>query len=181
MLPDLSTTLLAISEANCPNLGVTLDFAHMLYAGEQPAASAALAAGKSAIFGVHLNDGHARRDDGLMVGSVHTQATVELLYQLCKSSFDGVIYFDTFPDASGLDPVQECIANHHHTRRLLKVARRLAADGRLDEARERHDSVAAHNIVSSAIACGDLIDQSSESEAFDGGFPLRSLEDWPSG
>ena len=152
LLPDLATTLLAIAAADCLNLGVTLDFAHMLYAGEQPAASAVLVASKSAIFGLHHNDGHSRRDDGLMVGSVHLQATVELLYQLYKSSFDGVTYFDTFPEVSGVDPVRECIANYHHTKRLLNVARQLSQDDRLEEAMVRQDSVATYNIVTCELA-----------------------------
>ena len=41
LLSNLSTTLLAIKEINLPNLGVTLDFAHILYADEQPAFAAA--------------------------------------------------------------------------------------------------------------------------------------------
>ena len=36
--------LLAIREVGLPNLGVTLDFAHVLYADEQPAFAAALVA-----------------------------------------------------------------------------------------------------------------------------------------
>ncbi len=152
LLPDLATTLLAIAEVDCPNLGVTLDFAHMLYAGEQPAASAVLAACKSTIFGIHLNDGHSRRDDGLMVGSIHLQATVELLYQLHRLSFDGVIYFDTFPEASDLDPVSECIANHRRTTMLLGVAKQLADNDQLEEAMHRQDSIVAHNIVNCAIS-----------------------------
>ena len=68
LLGDVGTTLLAIEEAGSPNLGVTLDFAHMLYAGENPAMAAALVARRSRLFGLHLNDGYGRRDDGLMVG-----------------------------------------------------------------------------------------------------------------
>ena len=57
-----------------PNLGVTLDFAHVLYADEQPAFAAALIARHSRLLGVHLNDGYGKRDDGLMVGAVHLRA-----------------------------------------------------------------------------------------------------------
>ncbi len=34
LLPDAATTLLAIAETGCANTGVTLDFAHVLYADE---------------------------------------------------------------------------------------------------------------------------------------------------
>ena len=36
-MPDVGTTLLAIREVDRPNLGVTLDFAHVLFADEMPA------------------------------------------------------------------------------------------------------------------------------------------------
>ena len=48
LLPDAATTLLAIQEAGSPNLGVTLDFAHVLYADEQPAFAASLIHHKAA-------------------------------------------------------------------------------------------------------------------------------------
>src|ERR1700733_15332058 len=37
LMPDCATTLLALKEVDLPNVGVTLDFAHVLYADEQPA------------------------------------------------------------------------------------------------------------------------------------------------
>ena len=64
LLRDAATTLLAIAEAGAPNLGVTIDLAHALYAGEQPAFAAHLIHRRSRPFGVHLNDGYAKRDDG---------------------------------------------------------------------------------------------------------------------
>ncbi len=82
VLRDVGTTLLAIAVTGARNLGVTLDFAHVLYAGEQPAFAAALVARTSRLLGVHLNDGYGGRDDGLMVGAVHTQQTLELLAQV---------------------------------------------------------------------------------------------------
>ena len=46
-----------------------------------------------------------------MVGTVNFMLTLEVLFQLIRKGFDGVIYFDTFPDVSGLDPVRECENN----------------------------------------------------------------------
>ena len=154
ILPDLSTTLLAISEASSPNLGVTLDFAHMLYAGEQPAASVALAAAKTNVLGVHVNDGYSKRDDGLMVGSVHVQATVEFFLQLLKCSYDGVVYFDTFPDASGLDSVSECSANIETTRKLIAVAQRMADSEEFRSAISRQDPITTNRILFEALSSG---------------------------
>lgn len=151
LLADIGTTLLAIREAGSPNLGVTLDFAHVLYAGEQPAASAALVARHSRLLGLHLNDGYGHRDDGLMVGAVHTVQTVELLRQALRDGYDGVIYFDTFPDTSGLDPVAECEANIATVEGMLQLVARLDADNRLSEALDRQDAVSGQRIVQAAL------------------------------
>src|SRR4051794_34311144 len=148
---DAATTPRASEEAGAPSLGVTIDFAHALYAGEQPALAAHLAHRRSRLLGVHLNDAYAKRDDGLMVGAVHLRATLELLRQIRRDGYDGALYFDTFPDASGLDPVAECEANIATVRRLLAVADRLDADNRLGEALGRQDAVASQRIVNEAL------------------------------
>ncbi len=152
VLKDAATTLLAIDEVAAPNLGVTLDFAHSLYADEQPAFAAAMIQRRSRLLGLHLNDGYAKRDDGLMVGAVHAQATLELLAEVKRGGFDGAIYFDTFPDASGLDPVAECAANIRTVRRMLAAVTRLEQDNRLAEARARQDPVVAQEIAQLALA-----------------------------
>ena len=152
VLPNLATTLHAITDAGCANLGVTLDFAHMLYANENPAASVRMAHEKSKIAGVHLNDGYSKRDDGLMVATVHLQATVEFLLELSMCSYDGVIYFDTFPDASGLDPVLECEMNIRTTRELIEAAKLLLDSKKLESARARQDAISAQEEFKHAFA-----------------------------
>lgn len=147
LMPDCATTLLAIKDVDMPNLGVTLDFAHVLYADEQPAFAAALIARYSRVLGVHLNDGYAKRDDGLMVGAVHTQQTIELLHQIRKDGYDGTIYFDTFPDMTGLDPVHECEVNIRTVKRMLAIVDRLEQDNRLSDAVYRQDAVSAQAVV----------------------------------
>ena len=88
LMPDVGTTLLGVLEADRANIGVTLDFAHVLYADEMPAHSAHLIGRHSRLLGVHLNDGNAKRDDGLMVGTVHPVATVELFCELERIGSD---------------------------------------------------------------------------------------------
>ena len=151
LLDRLGTTLLAIADVGLPNLGVTLDFAHLLYAGEQPALSAALVARHSRLLGVHLNDGYGGRDDGLMVGAVHTVQTIELLRQIRRDHYEGVIYFDTFPDTSGLDPVAECAANIATVRSMLALVDRLESDNRLADALGRQDAIAGQQIIRRAL------------------------------
>ncbi len=151
LMPDMATTLLALAEVGRPNTGVTLDFAHMLYAGEMPAKAAVLAARSSRILGLHLNDGYGKRDDGLMVGSVHPVQTVELLVALARLGYAGIIYFDTFPDHSGLNPVEEARANVRLTDRMVDLAARLADDPILAEAQARQDAAAATLRVMEAL------------------------------
>ncbi len=151
LMPDAATTLLAIREIGLPNLGVTLDFAHVLYADEQPAFAAALVARHSKLLGVHLNDGYAKRDDGLMVGAVHTLQTIELLRQIRGDGYVGAIYFDTFPDMTGLDPVHECEVNIATVKRMLRVVDRLERDNRLSTAIDRQDAVASQAIIQEAM------------------------------
>jgi len=152
LLKDAATTLIAIDEVGRSNLGVTIDFAHSLYADEQPAFAAAMILRRSRLLGLHLNDGYAKRDDGLMVGAVHPQATLELLAEVKRGGYDGAIYFDTFPDASGLDPVAECAANIRTVRRMLEAAARMEQDNRLAEAQSRQDPVVAQEIAQLALA-----------------------------
>ena len=156
LLNNAATTLLAIAEVGAANLGVTIDFAHSLYADEQPAFAAALIARKSKLLGLHLNDGYAKRDDGLMVASVHELATLELLREVDRAGFDGAIYFDTFPDASGLDPVAECSANIRTVRRLLAGVQTMVRDNRLAQAQAQQDPVVAQEIARLAAARGAL-------------------------
>ncbi len=151
LMPNVATTLLAIRDIGRPNLGVTLDFAHVLYADEMPAYAAELVARHSRLLGVHLNDGYSKRDDGLMVASVHPIQTVELLYVLERIGYDGAIYFDTFPDTTGLDPIGECEANIATVAALRKVADKLQANKKLAEAILSQDAVASQGIVRAAL------------------------------
>lgn len=151
LMPDIGHTLLAVKEADRRNIGVTLDFAHLLYADEMPAHSAHLVSRHSRLMGVHLNDGYGKRDDGLMVGTVHAVATVELFVEMARAGYDGVIYFDTFPDHGGLNPVEEARTNVILTERLREVAEGLAGDAELAAAIARQDAALSQRIVARAL------------------------------
>lgn len=151
LMPDAATTLLAIREIGRDNTGVTLDFAHVLYADEMPAFAASLVARHSRILGVHLNDGYGKWDNGLMVGAVHPIQTVELLVELARTGYDGAIYFDTFPDHSGLDPVEEARTNIEVVERLRAVAAGLVGNTDLASAIALQDAPRAMRIVQAAM------------------------------
>jgi xylose isomerase len=105
---------------------------------------------RSRMLGLHLNDGYGKRDDGLMVGAVHTVQTIEFLRQLRRGGFAGTIYFDTFPEGAALDPVAECAANIATVEAMFDVVDRLP-DAELDAALEAGDAVAAHRLVQAAM------------------------------
>ena len=151
LMPDAATTLLGLREVDRPNVGVTLDFAHVLYADEMPAHSVHLIARNSNLLGVHLNDGYGKRDDGLMVGTVHPHQVIELFLELANVNFNGVIYFDTFPEQSGLDPVEECRANIANTEHLRRLAVELMDNSELRAAIEQQDAVKSQKIVSKLL------------------------------
>ena len=85
-----------------------------------------------------------------MVGSVHPVQTIELMAELERIGYDGAIYFDTFPDQGGADPVAEAETNIALTERLRAVAAELAASAALAEAVARQDAPAATRIVARA-------------------------------
>jgi xylose isomerase len=151
LMPDAATTLLAIKEIGRDNTGVTLDFAHVLYADEMPAFAAALVARHSRILGVHLNDGYGKWDNGLMVGAVHPIQTVELLVELERLGYDGAIYFDTFPDHSGLDPVEEARTNIEVLQRLRATAEKLVGSAELQSAIAGQDAPKAMRLVQATM------------------------------
>ena len=151
LMPNAATTLLAIKEINRNNIGVVLDFAHILYADEMPAFAANLIGRHSQILGVHLNDGYGKWDNGLMVGSVHPIQTIELLVELQRLNYSGAIYFDTFPDHSGIDPVEEAKANIATVNRFIDIAKKLESDHGLATAISRQDAPVSMQIIQKAL------------------------------
>lgn len=151
LLPDVGTTLLMVLEVGAKNMGVTIDFAHVLYADEMPAYAVSLVHRKSRLLGVHLNDAYGKRDDGLMAGSVHLVQTLELLYVLDCIGFSNAIYFDTFPDAVGLDPVNECGTNITAVEGMMRMVDKLRGNPQLDAAIARQDVVASQRILQSVL------------------------------
>lgn len=118
-IDSFGTTMAVVNEVDRENLGVTLDFCHMLMKKENPAFAAAWLLERNKLYNVHLNDGEGSTDDGLMVGTVNFWKTVEVIYYLKKYQFDGVIYFDTFPKREGAE--QECRANIAMCRKIEQM------------------------------------------------------------
>jgi len=125
-LDSIGLTTLMMTDVNRENLGVTLDYCHMLMKHENPAFSASIVGSRGRLFGVHLNDGYGVFDDGLMVGSVTLLQTIEFLYYVKLSNYDYAIYFDTF--AVREDAVEECRQNIEMTKKLFEIIDRIGMD-----------------------------------------------------
>lgn len=97
-------TLYACVAADRPNLGVTLDMGHALYAGEACADSVALLAQAERLFLVHGNDNYRNWDWDLVPGTVNLWDLVESSYYLRRVGYNGWVAFDVFP--ARLDPVR---------------------------------------------------------------------------
>lgn len=126
LVANMGEALLVVQEVGASNLGVVLDYCHAQMANEHAPKAAALALRHGRLFGVHLNDGYGRQDDGLMIGTASLITTLELLVLLERGGYPGTIYFDTFPVRE--DPVRECEYNIRVSQRLLALAAEIAQD-----------------------------------------------------
>jgi xylose isomerase len=82
---------------------------------------------------------------------VHPVQTVELFVELDRIGYDGVIYFDTFPDHGGLSPVEEARTNLLMANRLRSVAETLRGNSALAAAIARQDAAISQRIVANAL------------------------------
>ncbi|MCC6314103.1 MAG: TIM barrel protein [Thermomicrobiales bacterium] len=147
LIRSMGDALLAVREVGRANFGVTLDVCHSFMAGEHPPFVAAQALREGRLFGMHLNDGYGPADDGLIVGSIHRETTLELLALLAAHGYDGTIYFDTFPARE--DPAAELRANLAALRDLAAAASRIDWAA-LGDAQTRHDAIAALALAAEA-------------------------------
>jgi sugar phosphate isomerase/epimerase len=78
--------LLLTRDVGLDNFGLTLDFGHMIMAGENPGQSVAAVLRENKLFGVQLNDGYSRyaAEDGLEFGSVNPKMALEVIFWLRK-------------------------------------------------------------------------------------------------
>lgn len=148
MISHTGTVLHVLDRIGKDNVGATLDFCHMLMAGDQPAFGASLLLSQQKLWGVHLNDGYGRFDDGLMVASVHPWETAEFLYYLLRYDYAGVIYFDTFPRRE--DPEVEVLSNVRIVDRLTEKIQAFGVDN-ITEIVQKQDGIASHELLNDLL------------------------------
>lgn len=145
---DCAATLLLIEKVGSPNLGVTLDFCHMIMKKENPAFSLFLTSMQKRLVGFHLNDGYGYCDDGLMLGSVHLMQTLEYIYYAKRVNFSGLIYFDTFPTRE--DPVAECTQNIRMYQKISRFIDQIGMDNIADIIRHQ-DAIKVQKLLMTLI------------------------------
>jgi len=132
LLPSTGSVLALIAATGRDNLAVTLDFAHMLMAHENPAQSIAVCLAEGRLKGLQLNDGWGAADDGLALGSVTLVQALEAMFYLVRDGYAGTYYFDTDPIRE--NPTRECEVNIARTKELLAIAQRLVDNGQVPNA-----------------------------------------------
>lgn len=135
-----------LNDIDRENVGVTLDYCHMLMKHENPAFGADIFGSQGKLFGVHINDGYGLNDDGLMIGTASPFKTIEFLYYVKKHGYDGVYYFDTFPVIE--DALEECKQNIETINLYNKLIDETGLD-KIAEIVEKNDAIAANNLMRS--------------------------------
>lgn len=143
-IEGMGVTGMMLNDVNRENLGVTLDYCHMLMKHENPAFATDIFGSQKKLFGVHLNDGYGLNDDGLMVGTSTPFKTLEMLYYLKKHNYDGVIYFDTFPIIEGAS--KECERNIEMINYMEKLIDDLGLDY-IQTIIDKNDAVKASRLM----------------------------------
>lgn len=143
-IDSMGVSGMMIDEINRDNVGITLDYCHMLMKHENPAFAADIFGSKDKLYGIHINDGYGLNDDGLMVGSASPFKTLEFLYYIKKHNYDGMFYFDTFPVIE--DPVEETRKNIQMMHTLNNLIEKVGMD-EIHNIIEKNDAVAAQGLL----------------------------------
>lgn len=147
-IDSVGTTLLMIDEVDRPNLGMTLDFCHMLMKHDCPANGVALAASRGRLFGLHMNDGHGFMDNGLIFSTINLSQSLEFVYYLKKYDYKGVIFFDSFPVRE--DARTEINANIEMFNALEKAVTTYGLE-KIGEVVEKQDAIECQKLILSLI------------------------------
>lgn len=110
IVPNAGITLLLCEQIGMPNVGITVDTGHALYAAETTAQALSLAAYANRLFLVHINDNYRNWDWDLIPGTVNWWDWLETLLVLDEIDYDGWLVSDVFP--SRTDPVETLSASY---------------------------------------------------------------------
>lgn len=127
--------LVLLNDIGIENMGITLDFGHSMYGGENPAEVVSLLATSKYDYYIHINDNDARWDWDYMVGTKHFLDYVEFLYYLRKYGYDDFMTSDTSP--TRFDIAGTFAANARTTKKIWDRIGELDADRVAELIRQR--------------------------------------------
>jgi xylose isomerase len=151
-LATVTGALLIAQEVGLPNVGVTIDVGHALFAYENVAESiATLGRGGNKLFHMHFNDNYRLWDDDMIVGSVHTIEYLEILYWLDRVGYAGYLSLDQYPYRE--DPEKAIAESIKWLKAFRGMLARVEAE-RIAEILQRGDATEASRMAREMMAGG---------------------------
>lgn len=96
-LENAAKTLCLLNDIGNEAMGVTLDFGHSIYGGNNPAEELCLLEGSRFPYYIHINDNNGRWDWDYFCGTKNFLDYVEFLYYLKRFKYDDYLTSDTSP------------------------------------------------------------------------------------
>jgi xylose isomerase len=96
-LDTAARTLLLINDTGVKNMGVTIDYGHSKYGGENPAETLCLLAGSGKPIYIHINDNNGRWDWDYMAASNNFLDYVEFMYYVREIGYKDYLTTDASP------------------------------------------------------------------------------------
>jgi xylose isomerase len=115
-LNNAAKTLLLIKDIGIKEMGITLDFGHVMYSGVNPSEELVLLAESDHPYYIHINDNDGKWDWDFFCGSKHLLEYAEFLYYLKMYKYQDYLTSDTSP--ARLDIIKTFEANARITNKL---------------------------------------------------------------
>jgi xylose isomerase len=122
-LDTAAKTICMIQDIAEPNLGVTIDVGHALYAGETVAESVCLAQSKGIPYYIHINDNNRKWDWDLIPATRNLWDYLEMFVYLKKFNYQGWVTSDMSP--MRVDPVAAFERTIATTNKMIAIANKL--------------------------------------------------------
>ncbi len=137
-------SLYLIKALNRKNIGVTVDFGHALMAKENPGEVVSILSKENVLYNIHFNDAYREWDDDLIAGSTNLYETLEFLYYIDKSGYQGYLGFDIFPYR--IHPVRALELCARNTLDLYRLLKEIDKES-LFEGQKKMDAAQTHEAV----------------------------------
>jgi len=122
-LDTAAKTICMIHDIHEPNMGITIDVGHALYAGETVAESLCLAQSYGIPFYIHINDNNRKWDWDLIPATRNLWDYLEMFLYLKKFNYKGWVTSDMSPVR--LDPIEAFSRTIETTEKMIQLAKRL--------------------------------------------------------